>query len=67
MVTSIDWFLDYWSCYTLGTRVYTRLGEPLETIQAEPADSEITWIVYPFLFSSNMDQIRIDWEYDEYR
>jgi 8-oxo-dGTP diphosphatase len=41
------------------------IGEPLETIQAN--DPEITWIVHPYLFSSNTDQIRIDWEHDECR
>lgn len=41
------------------------IGEPLEAIQAN--DPEITWIVHPYLFSSNTDQIRIDWEHDEYR
>jgi 8-oxo-dGTP diphosphatase len=41
------------------------IGEPLEAIQAN--DPEITWIVHPYLFSSNTDRIRIDWEHDEYR
>ena len=41
------------------------IGEPLEAIQAN--NPEITWIVHPYLFSSNTDQIRIDWEHDEYR
>ena len=41
------------------------VGEPLEAVQAN--DPEITWIVHPYLFSSNTDQIRIDWEHDEYR
>lgn len=42
-----------------------RIGEPLEEV--ESGKPEITWIVHPFLFSSNTDQIRIDWEHDEYR
>jgi 8-oxo-dGTP diphosphatase len=42
-----------------------RIGEPLEAV--ESGRPEITWIVHPFLFSSNTDQIRIDWEHDEYR
>src|SRR6266487_4143505 len=41
-----------------------RIGEPLEAVES---GGEITWIVHPFLFSSNTDQIRIDWEHDEYR
>ena len=42
-----------------------RIGEPLEAV--ESADPKITWVVHPFLFRSNTDQIRIDWEHDEYR
>jgi 8-oxo-dGTP diphosphatase len=42
-----------------------RIGEPLEAV--ESGSPEITWIVHPFLFSSNTDQIRIDWEHDEYK
>jgi 8-oxo-dGTP pyrophosphatase MutT (NUDIX family) len=42
-----------------------RIGEPLEAV--ESGRPEITWIVHPFLFSSSTDQIRIDWEHDEYR
>jgi 8-oxo-dGTP pyrophosphatase MutT (NUDIX family) len=42
-----------------------RIGEPLEAV--ESGKPEITWIVHPFLFSSNTDQIRIDWEHDEYK
>ena len=41
------------------------IGEPLEAIEAN--DPEIIWIVHPYLFSSNTDQIRIDWKHDEYR
>jgi 8-oxo-dGTP diphosphatase len=42
-----------------------RIGEPLEAVESDKP--EITWIVHPFLFSSDTDQIRIDWEHDEYR
>ena len=42
-----------------------RIGKPLEAVEYDKP--EITWIVHPFLFSSNTDQIRIDWEHDEYR
>jgi 8-oxo-dGTP pyrophosphatase MutT (NUDIX family) len=42
-----------------------RIGEPLEAV--ESGKPEITWIVHPFLFSSNTYQIRIDWEHDEYK
>jgi len=42
-----------------------RIGEPLEAV--ESGKPEITWIVHPFLYSSNTNQIRIDWEHDEYR
>jgi 8-oxo-dGTP pyrophosphatase MutT (NUDIX family) len=42
-----------------------RTGEPLEAVQSN--EPEIVWIVHPYLFSSNTDQIRIDWEHDEYR
>ncbi|MFZ0511248.1 MAG: NUDIX domain-containing protein [Candidatus Nitrosopolaris sp.] len=42
-----------------------RIGEPLEAVESN--EPEITWIVHPYLFSSNTNQIRIDWEHDEYR
>ncbi|HET7148971.1 MAG TPA: NUDIX pyrophosphatase [Candidatus Nitrosopolaris sp.] len=42
-----------------------RIGEPLEAIESDVP--KITWVVHPFLFSSNTDQIRINWEHDEYR
>ena len=42
-----------------------RIGKPLEAVESDKP--EITWIVHPFLFSSSTDQIRIDWEHDEYR
>ena len=42
-----------------------RIGEPFEAVESN--EPEITWVVHPFLFGSNTDQIRIDWEHDEYR
>jgi 8-oxo-dGTP pyrophosphatase MutT (NUDIX family) len=42
-----------------------RTGGPLEAVESH--DPKITWVVHPFLFMSNTDQIRIDWEHDEYR
>jgi 8-oxo-dGTP pyrophosphatase MutT (NUDIX family) len=42
-----------------------RIGEPLEAVESD--DPSITWVVHPFLFRSNTDQIRIDWEHEEYR
>ncbi len=42
-----------------------RIGEPFEAVEFN--EPEITWVVHPFLFGSNTDQIRIDWEHDEYR
>lgn len=42
-----------------------RIGEPLQAVESDKP--EITWIVHPFLFSSNTDQIRIGWEHDEYK
>src|SRR6266487_611243 len=42
-----------------------RVGKPLEAVESN--DPKITWIVHPFLFRSNTDQIKIDWEHDEYR
>jgi len=42
-----------------------RIGKPLEAVESDKP--EITWIVHPFLFSSSTDEIRIDWEHDEYR
>ena len=42
-----------------------RIGEPLEAVEFD--DPKITWVVHPFLFRSNTDEIRIDWEHDEYR
>ena len=42
-----------------------RIGEPLEAVESD--DPKTTWVVHPFLFRSNTDEIRIDWEHDEYR
>jgi 8-oxo-dGTP pyrophosphatase MutT (NUDIX family) len=42
-----------------------RTGGPLEAVESN--DPKITWVVHPFLFRSTTDQIRIDWEHDEYR
>jgi len=42
-----------------------RTGGLLEAVESH--DPKITWVVHPFLFRSNTDQIRIDWEHDEYR
>jgi 8-oxo-dGTP diphosphatase len=42
-----------------------RIGRPLEAVESDKPG--ITWFVHPFLFSSNTDQIRLDWEHDEYR
>jgi 8-oxo-dGTP diphosphatase len=42
-----------------------RIGEPLEAVESN--EQEITWIVHPYLFGSNTDQISIGWEHDEYR
>jgi len=44
---------------------FIRIGEPLEAVESD--DPKITWVVHPFLFRSNTDEIRIDWEHDEYR
>lgn len=42
-----------------------RIGEPFEAV--DTSTPELTWIVHPFLFSSNTDQVRIDWEHEEYK
>jgi 8-oxo-dGTP diphosphatase len=42
-----------------------RIGEPLEAVESN--EPEITWIVHPYLFGSNTDQISIGSEHDEYR
>ena len=41
------------------------IGQPLEVI--EPHKSDIIWVVHPYLFHSNTNLIRIDWEHDELR
>lgn len=38
------------------------IGEPLEAVESN--EPEITWIVHPYLFGSNTDQISIGWEHD---
>jgi len=42
-----------------------RIGEPFEAV--DTSTPELTWIVHPFLFSSNTDKVRIDWEHEEYK
>jgi 8-oxo-dGTP pyrophosphatase MutT (NUDIX family) len=42
-----------------------RIGRPLEAVESDKSD--IIWIVYPYLFHSNTNLIRIDWEHDQYR
>jgi 8-oxo-dGTP diphosphatase len=39
-------------------------GRPLEAIESEK-NPDILWIVHPYLFHSNTNVIRIDWEHDE--
>jgi 8-oxo-dGTP pyrophosphatase MutT (NUDIX family) len=39
-----------------------RKGEPIHV-----QDGEWVWVVHPFLFKSNTDKIKIDWEHTEYR
>jgi 8-oxo-dGTP diphosphatase len=42
------------------------IGRPLEAIESKK-NSDIVWIVHPYLFHSNTNLIRIDWEHDESR
>jgi 8-oxo-dGTP diphosphatase len=42
------------------------IGRPLEAIESKK-NSDIVWIVHPYLFHSNTNLIRIDWEHDELR
>jgi 8-oxo-dGTP pyrophosphatase MutT (NUDIX family) len=37
-------------------------GEPLRV-----RDKNTLWIVYPFLFDSKTDAVKVDWEHEEYR
>ncbi|WXG45134.1 MAG: NUDIX pyrophosphatase [Candidatus Atabeyarchaeum deiterrae] len=41
-----------------------RKGEPISVADSE---SNLNWIVYPFLFNSKTNEVRIDWEHDEYK
>lgn len=45
--------------------ILRRIGEQFEAV--DTSTPELTWVVHPFLFSSNTDQVRIDWEHEEYR
>jgi 8-oxo-dGTP pyrophosphatase MutT (NUDIX family) len=41
-------------------------GKPLEAADnMRPED--ITWVVHPFFFRANTDEIRLDWEHDAYK
>ena len=41
------------------------IGRPLEVVESDKPD--VIWIVHPFLFHSNTNRIRTDWEHDELR
>jgi 8-oxo-dGTP pyrophosphatase MutT (NUDIX family) len=41
------------------------VGKPLEVVESNKPDS--VWVVHPFLFHSNSNLIKIDWEHDEMR
>jgi 8-oxo-dGTP diphosphatase len=41
-------------------------GKPLEAADNTRPDN-ITWVVHPFYFRANTDEIRLDWEHDAYR
>ncbi|MBC7081581.1 MAG: NUDIX domain-containing protein [Thermoplasmatales archaeon] len=41
-----------------------RKGEPIKFYDEE---EKIEWEVYPFIFETNRDEIKIDWEHVEYR
>ena len=41
-----------------------KIGEP---ISVDDSESNLNWIVYPFLFNSKTKVVRIDWEHDEYK
>ena len=44
---------------------FLKEGKPLEaTDSTRPAD--IIWVVHPFYFRANTDEIRLDWEHDAY-
>ena len=42
------------------------IGRPLEAIESEK-NPDIFWIGHPYLFRSNTNLIKIDWEHDELR
>jgi 8-oxo-dGTP diphosphatase len=39
-------------------------GKPLEAIDNPP--DNVTWVVHPFYFRTNTDEIILDWEHDQY-
>lgn len=39
-------------------------GKPLE---AADRPNNITWVVHPFYFRSNTDDVQLDWEHDAYK
>lgn len=41
-------------------------GKPLEAADNMRPDN-ITWVVHPFYFRANTDEIRLDWEHDAYK
>jgi 8-oxo-dGTP pyrophosphatase MutT (NUDIX family) len=41
------------------------VGQPLEVV--EPDKPDTVWVVHPYLFHSNTNLIKIDWEHDELR
>jgi 8-oxo-dGTP pyrophosphatase MutT (NUDIX family) len=41
-------------------------GKPLEAADNMRPDN-ITWVVHPFFFRANTDEIRLDWEHDAYK
>jgi 8-oxo-dGTP diphosphatase len=41
------------------------IGQPLEAI--EHGNPDHIWIVHPYLFHSNTNLVKIDWEHDEFR
>jgi 8-oxo-dGTP pyrophosphatase MutT (NUDIX family) len=41
-------------------------GEPLEAADNMKPDT-ITWVVHPFYFHTNTNEIHLDWEHDNYK
>ena len=41
-------------------------GKPLEAADNMRPD-HITWVVHPFFFRSNTDDVQLDWEHDAYK